>query len=410
VIRGQKIDYCMCERTLPKCRLEFSIYIIVAVIVCNVIKSAAMFWTLLRQRENTLVTFGDALSSWLDEPDKTTTHRCLMSKQDVLRSFKGGSSSVGENDRPLPIPLTFSRRQKQRWYKAVSWKRWAVSMISCIATITAAIVLLCIAFGDAELPPHPLVALGFGSLSPTAIIQIGIPQEGTAGLTGCVLLANLPQIILSFLYLTYNGLYTSMHLAHEYGGYATQRKALRVTTPRGVQRSTYWLQLPYAYGVPLILASATLHWLISQSIFLARVSVWTSGDNQTEKLASTSSAVGYSPAPILCTTVLGSCMLVVAVGVSFRRLPSSIPIAGSCSVALAAAAHRPERDVDAAVLPVKWGVVREAGTAEDVGHCCFTSEEVTEPQVGRLYAGGTKDTVDGLRCRAGRWSQCRRAN
>jgi hypothetical protein len=136
-------------------------------------------------------------------------------------------------------------------------------MISCIATITAAIVLLCIAFGDAELPPNPLVALGFGSLSPTAIIQIGIPQEGTAGLTGCVLLANLPQIILSFLYLTYNGLYTSMHLAHEYGGYATQRKALRVTTPRGVQRSTYWLQLPYTYGVPLILASATLHWLIS---------------------------------------------------------------------------------------------------------------------------------------------------
>jgi hypothetical protein len=387
----------MSERTLPKCRLEFSVYILVAVIVCNIIKSAAMFWTLHRQRESTLVTFGDAISSWLDRPDETTIHHCLMSKKAVLQSFKRSCSSARENDTPLPKP--FSLRQKQRWYKAVSPKRWAVSMVSCIATIAAVIVLLCVALNDENVSqtPNPLIALGFGSFSPNAIIQIGIPQEGTTGLAGCVLLANLPQVILSFLYLMYNGLYTSMHMAHEYGGYATERKALRVTTPRGTQRSTYWLQLPYAYGVPLILASATLHWLISQSIFLARVSVWTNGV-RTELHSSASSAVGYSPAPILCTVMLGSCMLAVVLGTGLRRLPSSMPIAGSCSIALAAAAHRPESDIDAAVLPVKWGVVaRESEGAGDVGHCCFTSEEVTEPQEGKLYAGNMQNTVDGLR-------------
>ena len=138
----------------------------------------------------------------------------------------------------------------------VSPKRWAVSIVSCIATIAAIIVLFCVALNDENVSqtPNPLIALGFGSFSPNAIIQIGIPQEGTTGLAGCVLLANLPQVILSFLYLMYNGLYTSMHMAHEYGGYATERKSLRVTTPRGTQRSTYWLQLPYTYGMPLILA------------------------------------------------------------------------------------------------------------------------------------------------------------
>ena len=106
MVHGQKIDYCMSERTLPKCRLEFSVYILVAVIVCNIIKSVAMFWTLLRQRESTLVTFGDAISSWLDRPDETTIHRCLMSKKAVLQSSKRSSSSARENDTPLPMPFS----------------------------------------------------------------------------------------------------------------------------------------------------------------------------------------------------------------------------------------------------------------------------------------------------------------
>lgn len=54
----------MAEVTPNHCSLEFSVYILVAVIVCNLIKSAALFWTLLYQHEKTLVTFGDALTSF----------------------------------------------------------------------------------------------------------------------------------------------------------------------------------------------------------------------------------------------------------------------------------------------------------------------------------------------------------
>lgn len=375
-------DYCLAERTNPRCKLQFSVHILAAVIVCNLLKSAAMFWTLFRQRESTLVTFGDALASFLDSPEDSTKYRCLTSKKDIIRYSRRVHSNIATLDTP---PVTFSHHQKHRWYEAVSLRRWVISMISCITTIVAAALLFRISLWN-TIHRNPLIELGFGSFSPTAVILIGIAQAGTVGLIQCVFLANLPQVILSFLYLMYNGLYTSMHLAHEYGGYATERKSLRVTNPRGTQRSTYWLQLPYAYGIPLILASGTLHWLISQSIFLVRVSVWTS-DLQGERPSSTSSAVGYSPAPILCTIVLGSCMLIVVVGMSFRRLPSSMPIAGSCSMALAAACHRPEGDVDAPFLPVKWGVVRESEDPEGVGHCCFTSEELTEPQEGKLYAG-----------------------
>jgi hypothetical protein len=383
-ISSQKIDYCLSEKQEAHCKLEFSLHILVAVIICNLIKSAAMFWTLLRQRETTLVTFGDALSSWLDHPDDATTHRCLLSKKEFL------SSHTWKTDKALPV--SFSSRKTKRWYHAVSRKRWVVSMLSCITTLLIVGWLLRLALQNDNLAPRPLVVYYFGALSPHAIISFWDNPHGLKALAGSVLLANLPQMILSFLYVMYNGLYTSMHLAHEYAGYANDRKPLRVTTPKGCQRSTYWLQLPYAYGVPLIAASAMMHWLTSQAIFLARIVVWKDGV-QSEGLDMAWSAVGYSPSAILSTVVFGGCMLIVVVGISLRKLPSSMPIAGSCSMALAAAAHRPDRDVDAAVLPVKWGVVREAGDAEDVGHCCFTSEEVTEPQEGKLYAGD-RDTRD----------------
>lgn len=57
--------------------------------------------------------------------------------------------------------------------------------------------------------------------------------------------------------------------------------------------------------------------------------------------------------------------MLVAIGLG------NMPIAGSCSLALAAAAHRPAADSDASVRPVMWGELPEMGN-DEVGHCCFT--------------------------------------
>lgn len=147
-------------------------------------------------------------------------------------------------------------------------------------------------------------------------------------------------------------------------------------------RSTYYLQLPFTYGIPLLVTSATLHWLVSEALFLVLVS----GDNDSGE----ESAVGYSIAPIIAIIVLTTCMLATAVGMGFKKLASATPVAGSCSVAIAAACHRPKDDKDASVLPLMWGEVEVSNSDEEqreVGHCCFTSMKVTEPTVGRLYAG-----------------------
>lgn len=41
-----------------------------------------------------------------------------------------------------------------------------------------------------------------------------------------------------------------------------------MTDAEGLQRSTYRLQLPYRYSIPLIIASAILHWLMSNTIYV----------------------------------------------------------------------------------------------------------------------------------------------
>ena len=206
-------------------------------------------------------------------------------------------------------------------------------------------------------------------------------SRGSRGLFLTVLLANCPQVLLSCLFLAYNSLFTCMLVADEWNTYARKRKPLRVTSPTGVQRSTYRLQLPYRYGIPLLVISGTLHWVVSQSLFLARIAYFDGNEEDTNASIST---VGYSCIAILTATILGAIVVLLGILNGFRRYNPGIPLVGSCSAAISAACHRPKEDVDAADKPVMWGVV---STKDGIGHCCFTSFEVTPPVEGELYGG-----------------------
>jgi hypothetical protein len=86
--------------------------------------------------------------------------------------------------------------------------------------------------------------LGFGTVNTNSVVGVA-PR----GLIATTLFANLPQGILSFLYLTYNGLFSCMLGSLEWSRFGRFRKTLRVTAPEGGQRSTYYLQLPYTYAL-----------------------------------------------------------------------------------------------------------------------------------------------------------------
>ena len=253
--------------------------------------------------------------------------------------------------------------------------------IRCLTTLVISVVLLSVGVKNPLLTDKSiggLWRLGFGAISAQSFTSWKFP-----GVLSIVLVANAPQLLLSFLYLTYNGLFTCMLLAQEWSKYGHQRGPLRVTFPMGAQRSTYWLQIPYRYGIPLLVLSGVLHWLVSQSIFFVRVIAI--GRDENDDMLNTISTCGYSCIAIITVIIVGSLALIIGNLCGFRRYREGTLMVGSCSAAISAACHRPEGDANAALLPVNWGAVETSDG--EVGHCCLTSLEVTRPVKCQVYKG-----------------------
>ena len=219
---------------------------------------------------------------------------------------------------------------------------------------------------------------GLGVLNLDAIL----PFSESMGVTTDVLIVNSPQVIISFIYLLYNGLFTCMLLSAEYLKFASQRRTLRVTCPRSNQRSTYWLQLPYRYAIPFLIAMGVLHWLVSQSIFLVRVAVIDQYGNQ--DYSREVGGCGWSPDALVATIVVGALVIAALVGFGFRRLPDGMPVASSCSGAISAACHRADGEgEDMVLMPLKYGIVNEI-------------EEVDSNRVGFRQVGFSAGEVQPL--------------
>ena len=251
--------------------------------------------------------------------------------------------------------------------------------------ILTTIIVVLIGEGLQHLPSNSISyvwSIGIGKVTSKSLLHL--PHRA---LIFTILLANSPQIVLSWLYVTLNGVMTSMLLADELNGYAHQRKTLRVTSPTGKQRSTYRLQIPYVYGVPLLVTFGLLHWLVSQSFFLARVTVYDS--NGSVDVSKSTSTCGYSLVAMFFVLVASIIVIWFMIMTGFRTFKPGVPPMGSCSAAISAACHPPEDDKDASKQPVKWGVVGHKTvdmTGEVVGHCTFTSFKVKAPKRGMLYA------------------------
>ena len=221
---------------------------------------------------------------------------------------------------------------------------------------------------------------GFGKVDRVSLLAVRL-----RGVTEAVLLANLPQTILSFLYLTYNSIFTCMLAGHEWSHFSHSYHTLRVTSPRPGQRSTYWLQMPYTYAIPLMTLSGLLHWLTSQSIFFARLEVSEAFGRETFVAIS---GVGYSCIAIIFVLALGILALLAAGGMGFKRFSAEITTVGCCSAAISAACHTLGTDSEETVgKKLRCGDVGHEPNP-GVRHLTFSSEEeIRKPVFGEVYSG-----------------------
>lgn len=225
--------------------------------------------------------------------------------------------------------------------------------------------------GNAGVGPREVTSSSLWKLGPGIISPYTLVYPIHSSFLGAVLLANIPQILLSISYFFYNSTLTSMMMAVEYDNYAIRgtrlssnpktaknqaKKGLRVSTNRtGAQRSFYFLSLPYRYSLPLLLSYTVLHWLVSQSLFYVRVILYDENMQHDSNLDVNS--CGWSPVALICAIIVGSVMILTLLGLSTRSFRSVIPLAGSCSAAISAACHPPDDDVDAAIKPIMWGEI-----------------------------------------------------
>lgn len=216
-----------------------------------------------------------------------------------------------------------------------------------------------------------------------------------------------------------------------------KRKPLRVSEPIGIQRSSYFISLPLRYGVPLFASSSILQWLISQSLFLARITAM--NPDGTADRANSFSTCGYSPiaiiismsvqymytrsspsplarrkkrrasllsiklhlhqpdvmSPVLIHTYarrpialfvgLGLVLFIIVLGFA-RKYDGTMRMVSTNSMAISAACHSPHQDrADGYVLPVRWGVTE---MSENIGHCAFTTapdSDLMELEDGATY-------------------------
>lgn len=210
-----------------------------------------------------------------------------------------------------------------------------------------------------------------------------------------VVLANTPQLIFSLLYFYYNALLTAMLMGYEWVSYAHKRKGLQVSRkPKGAQRCTYFLQLPYRFSIPLLMLSATLHWLVSQSLFLMSIDFYDASGRPGDGRGEDSEffgyqTVAYSPLAIISLMVLGGIMVGIIVACGYLPYKRGMPVAGSNSMAISAACHVIDRDEGdegtASSKELQWGVVRTAD--DDIGHCAFSPYAVGVPVKGVTYGG-----------------------
>jgi hypothetical protein len=194
---------------------------------------------------------------------------------------------------------------------------------------------------------------GIGSINVSNIIRL--PR---LSVTGAVLIANSPQLIVSFLYVMYNNLFTCMLSAAELSDFVKHPKALRVSEPAAMQRSTYWLSLPYRYALPLMGAMSVLHWFISQSIFLALITVYDAEGIEDPGLDI--SACGWSPLGLLLSILWGGMLILALFGFGFKKFTVGMPVISNCSIALSAACHPLSSDFAVSKLPIRYGVLEES--------------------------------------------------
>jgi hypothetical protein len=117
-----EIDYCLSQPTDAggKCQLQYSLVIMISVLIANAVKLACIVSLLWTQYEPVLATIGDGIASFLERPDPITVERPFLTRNKA-RKFELAAKRQ---------PVRWQGPKKVlRWWHAPSWARWTITLV-----------------------------------------------------------------------------------------------------------------------------------------------------------------------------------------------------------------------------------------------------------------------------------------
>ncbi|TGJ75782.1 hypothetical protein E0Z10_g10957 [Xylaria hypoxylon] len=290
------ISYCLAEPLENICQIGLSPTVLLGVALCVITKTiTALIVTIALNRpgHDPLVTLGDAVASFIEHPDPVTAGLCTVDQKQFRIAMRQTHASLVRGPRQWTRP-------QQMWAAAIPMSIWQISY----ALFASGIITCAILLYEGLLTTNLLGS--FLSSDSNSVIPLSL------NLIQGVLLANSPQLLLSFCYLAYNNLFTRLQMAKEWARFGEGYNSLRVTEPRATGYfGTDYFNEPYGYhGDPSLPAHTAV-------------------------------AVEYSPTSLIVLIIVSSVLVTIPLILALKRLPSNITQPGSNSLAISAACHSP---------------------------------------------------------------------
>jgi Family of unknown function (DUF6536) len=398
---ANEITTCYVDLQTPKCNVTLRWFPLVMTSIALVIKSVTAFIA-IRTASHFKYRLYNSLGDFIAV---ATRHReelsvpgeCLANsgeyRKGQLRALPGGTGGI-------PLRAKHKYRFWIRYLGLLDWTVWVFWVASMSLTwflMNQSLNKVRNVFKDesgAEITNlFQLFSLsGFGKASLAFLISNARGQAAFAGQTAAALpiqiaLANAPQLWLSLTYLLWNNQITRIWSEHEWRSYDGRRKRPRVSygaTEPGV-RTTRWLQLPYMLSVLLMAISITMHWVVSQALFVVEVENF----SHLPRIGDQSApfriifAICYSPSAIF---VIAMMSLILILGITiYYVLPfrSWMPfMAGSARVVFASCTALPK---DLPADGIMWGDV-----SDEWGRLAGFGENAKALQVNQIYPERSK--------------------
>ena len=134
---GSTVSRCIAEKISENCTLNLSLPFGLTAVACNIMKVSCMFWVLRHHKTSALRTTGDAINSFLNDPDQTTSGLCLAlsAKMYLHWEWQGDSFETSLQWKPIKETRLDSLKMPvykvERWYwgQAVSVMRWILCFV-----------------------------------------------------------------------------------------------------------------------------------------------------------------------------------------------------------------------------------------------------------------------------------------